>query len=475
MNPFSKNFLITGFILTLMGCDVGPDYQTPDVTIPATWAANSDQNAAKEAIDQNWWQNFHDPVLTKLIAKADTDNFDLKISEARIAQARAQLASADAALLPTGDIKTTGMREANQLALPPSAAGSFGPALKKPFNIFQSGFDASWEVDLFGGNRRSAEAANAQMEATEASRDDVRVSLMAEVARTYVDIRQYQAQLAIVDEALASDRKTLAIAQQRFNAGEAPRLDVTQAEAALEQAQTQAPLNRNLVAQAEYSMDVLLGENPGASHRLVAEAAPIPVSDTKLVLAAPAAVIAQRPDIRASERKLAAATSQQGVAVAKFFPDISLSGFFGALNTQAEQLLRGTSESWLASGGIMWPILSYGSLSANLDNADAQQQEAMMNYQKTIIRALSDVERSVTAFSEQELFVQSATTEVETTRHARDIAQQRYNSGLTSFIAVLDADRTLYNSQDQLTKAQAEASQNLIAVYKSLGGGWIKG
>jgi NodT family efflux transporter outer membrane factor (OMF) lipoprotein len=209
-------------------------------------------------------------------------------------------------------------------------------------------------------------------------------------------------------------------------------------------------------------------------HKLTAKAAPIPVASKNLTLAAPASVIADRPDIRVAERKLAAATAQQGVAVAKFFPDISLTGFFGALNTSTSKLLTAGSESWMAGGSILWPILSYGTLSANLDSADAQQQEAMASYQKSILSALADVERSLTAYTEQQNALRSMQNEVEQTRHTRAIAQERYQSGLTSRLEVLDADRSLYATQDQLARTQSDATQNLIALYKSLGGGWVR-
>jgi NodT family efflux transporter outer membrane factor (OMF) lipoprotein len=476
--PFSvlHAMLITGFAAVLAGCEVGPDYAAPQTALPADWTSSGGAPAPteKEDIDQEWWQNFHDPVLTKLIDKAASDNLDLQAAEARIAEARAHVSSAYAALLPSGEVKGTATREANQLALPPSAGQGFGSALKKPFNLFQTGFDANWELDLFGGNKRAAEGAEAQLQASEANRDDARVSLLAEVARTYIDIRQYQAQIAIVDSTLASDQKTLDISRQRFKAGQAPGIDVTQAESALEQAKTQLPLNRSLLAQAEYSMDVLTGDQPGVAHALLSVPAPIPVTDKKLVLAAPAFVIAQRPDIRVAERKLAAATAEQGVAVAKFFPDISLSGFFGSLSTNGAQLLQGASESWMGTGTLVWPILNYGSLSANLDQANAEQQEAMASYRKTILGALSDVERSFTAYREQQQFLQSSFSAVEKDRRARAVAQERYQNGLTSFIEVLNADRTLYASQAQAVKARADASQDLISVYKSLGGGWAR-
>jgi NodT family efflux transporter outer membrane factor (OMF) lipoprotein len=298
------------------------------------------------------------------------------------------------------------------------------------------------------------------------------VILLAEVARTYVDIRQYQAQLDTAEATIVANKNTLAIAQQRLAAGDTPGLDVTQAQAQLEQTESQLPQYQNLLAQAEYSMDVLLGEQPGATHTLTAKSAPIPTSDKKLVLAAPASIIANRPDIRVAERKLASATAQQGVAVAKFFPDISLSGFIGLLNTNAGNLLTAGSQSWMMGASVLWPILSYGTLSANLDAANAQQQEALATYQKSIIAALSDVEKSVTAWTEQDKLQQALAKTTASDRHALDVSRQRYKEGLTSFLEVLDAERTLNASQIQLTEARAQTAQNLIAVYKSLGGGW---
>ncbi|MDR3448897.1 MAG: efflux transporter outer membrane subunit [Alphaproteobacteria bacterium] len=460
-------------LLALASCAVGPDYEKPETALPADWNAQSQAAAdAKAAIDQEWWKNFNDPVLTQLIDKAASQNFDLKIAEARIAAARAGVSLTDAAFLPQGDVKGSATREANQMAFPDEKGSTLGQSLHKPFNIFTAGFDASWEIDLFGGIRRGEERAAAQLQASEASRDDVRVSLMAEVARTYIDIRAAQAQVKIAQDTVAADRKTLDIAGQRVKAGIAPGLDVTQAEAALQQAQTQLPVMRDRLAQDEYDMDVLLGEQPGATQKIITSDAPIPTSNKQVALAAPASVIAQRPDIRVAERNLAAATAQQGVAVAQFFPKISLSGFFGALNTSATGLISPANESWLASGGILWPILNYGTLSANLDTANAQQQEAMASYQKTILGSLSDVNKSLSSYTEEQKFLQSALTAVVKDAEAAGIARQRYKQGLTSFIEVLDAERTLYTAQKQATDAEAMTSQNLVALYKSLGGGW---
>jgi NodT family efflux transporter outer membrane factor (OMF) lipoprotein len=469
----SSYFLLPVFAAcgALAGCEVGADYRPPETQVPQEWAAGRDLSAKAE-VDQEWWKNFNDPVLTQIIDKAAADNFDLKIAEVRIAEARAGVASAEAALLPMGDVKGSAAREANQMALPDNADAAL---LRKPFNIYQTGFDASWEVDLFGGNRRAEESAEARMQASEATRDDIRVSLLAEAARTYVALRGYQGQLQVAENIVAADEKTLELAGQRYDAGEAPRLDVTQAEDKLEQAKTQLPSLRNEVAQAEYALDVLMGEEPGAAHKIAAISAPVPEPDKKLVLAAPASVIAQRPDLRVAERNLAAAAAQQGVALAKFFPDISLSGFFGVLNSSTEKLMTAGNKSWIGGGGVLWPILSYNSLSANLDAADAQAQEAMAAYRKTVIEALSDVERSLTAYTEQEKFIQSTLSDVQKNKQAQAIAESRYHEGLTSRLEVLEADRALYAAESRLVQARARASQDLIAVYKSLGGGWVRG
>ncbi len=461
---------MTACICSLLACTVGPDYEKPPIALPDEWISKETKTlSAKTDIDQKWWRNFNDPVLSELIDKAAANNLDLKIAEARIAQARAGVSSAQADLLPKGDIQASALREANQMAMP---GGIQADLLRKPFNIFQAGFDASWEIDLFGGNRRAEESAEAQMQATEASRDDLRISLMAEVARTYVSLRNSQAQLLVAQNVVETSWNTVDIANRRFESGQAPRMEVVQAESRLEQARAQIPTLRNYVAQAEYGLDVLLGQQPGVVHKLVSDHRPVPLSDKKLILAAPASVIASRPDIRMAERKLAAATAQQGVALAQFFPKISLSGFFGVLNSSTSQLFTSQNKSWLAAGGIVWPILSYNSLSANFDVANAMQQEAIASYQRTILNALSDVERSLSAYTQQEKFHEATALDFEKNKKAREIAEERYREGVTSRLEALEADRVFYAAQNRLIQARAESSQNLIALYKSLGGGW---
>ena len=482
---------IAGLCFFLSGCTVGRDYQKPYTAVPKAWASSPDKEnlsdcradsqqvcdthaipGDKIAIEQNWWQHFHDPVLNQLIAKAVTANLDIKVAKAQISEARALHAVAVAALFPTGGMMASANRQGNQIGFPSGGSSDLANLVKQPFNNFKTGFDASWELDLFGGHRREAESAAAELEATAFSGDAMLISTLAEVARTYVDIRQYQAQLNVAQNTLSIDKKTSAIIRQRFAVGNTAGMDVSRAESEEQQDQAQIPYFNNLLAQAEYAMDILLTERPGTTHVLIKNASPVPVTDQKLILAAPAAVIANRPDIRSAERKLASATAQQGAAFAKFFPDISLNGFIGLFNTNAGNFLNVSSKSWSMGGNILWPILSYGSLSANIDAADARLQQAMTRYQKAVLSALSDVERAFTAYTEQQKHLQAQEKAAAADAHVAAIAVERFQQGLTSFLEVLDADRKRYVSENQLTVAKAQTAQNLIAVYKSLGGGW---
>jgi len=339
--------------------------------------------------------------------------------------------------------------------------------------MFKTGFDVSWELDLFGGHRRSAEAAKAEFEAANVTRDDILISTLAEIARTYIEIRQFQNQLAIAQQIVGADNKTTELTQQLVNIGTHAGIDVTRTLTILEHDQSQIAYFKNVLAQAEFRMDVLLGEKPGLCHMLVKAIAEIPSTDKTLILATPAIVMTHRPDIRHAERMLGVATAQQGVATAKFYPDISLTGFIGLFNTNVGNFLNVSSKSWTMGGNVLWPILSYGTLSANLHAADAKQQAAMTQYQQAMINAFSDVERSLTSYSEQEIVWQSLNKSNEANNHVVQLARERYDAGFSSLFEVLDAQRSFFNTQNQVTIAKAQTSINLISVYKSLGGSWL--
>jgi NodT family efflux transporter outer membrane factor (OMF) lipoprotein len=465
-----KTLAVAMLTCCVAGCMVGTDYQQPDTKPPENWRAAS--SSQEQAIEQQWWHNFHDPLLDQLITTVINSNLDIKLAENRITEARATRETAKASLLPTGDMMANANRQQNQLGFPSGGPTNLSSMVKQPFNIFKAGFDASWELDLFGGHRRDVEASEAELTAANISREDMLISILAETARTYLDVRLNQSQLAIASDIVETDRKALLISKQRYELGDSDSIQASRDNARLEHDQAQLANYRNLQAQAEYALDVLMAATPGTAHDMLAASASLPVADRQLILAAPAKVIANRPDIRYAERKLASATSQQGVALARFFPDISLTGFVGLFNTNINNFVNMGSKAFGMGASVFWPILSYGSLSANLDAADARQQTALTQYQKTIISALADVERAFTAYSEQDNYLHTLEKETVEYNNLLDIAKQRFDHGLTAYPDVLDAERNLAANKNQLAVAKALTSQNLIAVYKSLGGGW---
>ena len=463
-------------LLALAACSVGPDYQKPELQAPQQWVSQPNGNpvpakqqteaADADGVQRAWWKRFHDPILDKLIDTAVAGNPDVKIAEARIDEARAARDSAHADLLPKGDVKD----EYQRINLP----SSFGfPGLSNPLQAYQAGVDASWELDLFGGHRREVEARSADLQSYEASRDDTLVSLMAELARNYIDARSLQAQIRVAQDTINADQSTYNVANERFHKGQAAGLDALQAESQLRQDEAQLPLLTGQLAQSTFALDVLLGQNPGTVQAMIGTQGNIPMADGAYVLAAPASVINNRPDIRVAERKLAAATAEQGVAVAAFYPDISLKGFLGFLSvTNVADLFSKSSKFYTFSATGTWNILNYSSLEANLQNAKAEQREALAQYQKIVLVALTDVEKSLTAYNQQLLYRQSLTAARNAASASLRVAEERYRGGLTNYFDVLDAKRSLYAVQQQIVRADAGASENLVSVYRNLGGGW---
>jgi NodT family efflux transporter outer membrane factor (OMF) lipoprotein len=474
-------------VLAMTGCEVGPNYKLPLLSLPESWLTSpakktkpDPQQQAKATLDQAWWKNFHDPVLDKLVAAAAAGNYDLKIAETRIAEARAGRAEATAGLLPTVNADGSAVRQANRISFP--GEGSSSPSSKafnltEPFNTFQAGFDASWELDLFGGTRRRTEAAQAKLEGAWETAEDTRLRLMAETARGYIDVRHAQSRLAVLADTEAADTHTAELARELFRAGRTAHADVTRADQALAATQAERAVWRNSQAQAEFSLDALLGAAPGAVHKLISASKEkgVPSAAAAPLLAAPAKVIASRPDLRSAERALAAATAQQGVATAALFPKISLSGFLGLLNVDSARLLQARSVSWSESPSFVLPIFDFGKLRAELHIAKAQKQEALFSYEKSVIAALSDVESALSAYAREEEHRQSLKRVVEDAQRTEGMAQERYKQGQTSFLDVLDAQRGLYGAKAQLVDSDAQTAENLVALYKSLGGGWKAG
>jgi NodT family efflux transporter outer membrane factor (OMF) lipoprotein len=451
--------------LALTGCTVGPRYQRPETAVPKTF---SEAGAAGPASIERWWTGFHDPILERLVQRAVEGNLDLKISAARIREARAARGIAAAAGLPQVSASGGYSRSKNLVARANGivlAEGSSGQ------NIFEAGFDASWEIDVFGGVRRDEEAALAQVQAAEEAREDVLVTLVADIARNYVELRGAERQIEILDQTVEAQKETLALAQARLDSGMGADLDVARAEGLLAATLAQRPLLETLRRQSPLRIGVLLGRDPEALLAELDAPGALPAALPEIPQVLPSELLSRRPDLRRSERELAAATARIGVAMADLFPRFNLLGSFGRRSNDLGEL-NASSQFWSAGLGFQWPILAGGRIRANIRVQEARQEQALLQYQKAILTSLEETENALSAHTRELRRRESLRASVAANRRALELATERYTSGLESFLSVLDAQRSVFAAEDQLVQSERNAAVTLIAVYKALGGGW---
>lgn len=460
---------------TIAACVVGPRYTTPEIPVPERWQEFSPVEATEPGPSlERWWTGFHDPILDSLITRAVEDNLDLKIAAARIREARAARGIAASAALPQVDATGSYSRFERSDAVPPFNAA---PNASTPFgareqNLFEAGFDAGWEIDVFGGVRRDKEAALAQVQAAEEGRRDVLVTLLADIARNYAEVRGTQRQLEILEETLRSEKDSLEIATARFEAGLGTELDVARADGLLSATTARRPVLEQAARQAIYRLGVLVGRDPGALASELETPGIIPVAPQEVPQSLPSELLSRRPDLRRAERDLAAATALIGVAKADLFPRFSINGSFGRRSTDADDLGSGVSRFWIIGPRVRWPIISGGRIRANIKVQDARQEQALRQYEKAVLTALEEVENALSSHSREKIRRESLQGSVEANRRALDLAMERYTSGLESYISVLDAQRSVYAAEDQLVQSEKNGVVTLIAVYKALGGGW---
>lgn len=454
--------------LALAGCaSLGPDYTQPETRTPAGWSrldpATQPLMSADAPTDLGqWWKNLNDPLLTGLIDEALQSNLDLREAQSRLRQARAQRTVAVSARYPGVDASGSASRS--------RSSEETGSGTTR--NHFSAGFDASWEIDVFGGTRRGVEAAEADLAASESSLQNARVSLAAEVASNYIELRALQARLGIARGNLVSQSETLQIAAWRAQAGLASSQDVAQARSNREQTRAQLPVLETSLAETGHTLDILLGRTPGTLHARLAETGPLPSVPEKIAVGIPADTLRQRPDVRAAERALAAETARVGVAEAARYPSFKLSGSIGleALKLGALGNSGAAASSLLA--GITAPVFNAGRLRAQVEIQDAVREQAQVAYEKSVLSALQDVENALVALSRNHQRVEALSNAAASARVAAELARQRYNAGLIDFQSVLDTERTLLSSEDSLASARASHVQALIRLYKALGGGW---
>ena len=449
--------------VALGGCAaVGPDYSEPQLAVPAGWSAGTGTDAMDAVLLARWWHGFGDPVLDRLVADALAANLDLAQARARLREARARRGVAGAALAPSVDASLSGSRS--------RSSGQSGSGSTR--ELYSAGFDASWELDVFGGLRRGVEAAQAEMEASVESLRDTRVSLAAEVALNYIDLRTVEERLAIAEASIAARSENHEIIHWRQQAGLVSELDLAQATTDLASTRAALPLLRAAAVEAKNRLAVLLGRNPGELESLVHADRPIPLAAAEIVAAIPADTLRQRPDVRAAERRLAAETARLGEAEAARYPSFRLSGTLGLEALELDALTDSGADTRSLVGGITAPIFNAGRIAANIDIQDARLEQARQAYRATVLAALEEVENALTAVAETRARRASLAEAAAAAQTTLQIAQHRYQSGLADFLSVLDAQRTQLSLDEQLAGSSGELARARIRLYKALGGGW---
>ena len=471
----------TALALVLSACTVGPNYRPPSATrmgVPDQFATDIAPGA--EAPSQHelatWWAALGDPLLGTLVEQALAANPDIEAAGARLRQARAQYKQARASLFPTLDANGSGGRTAllgkgsSLFIASPGGTGGTSFATQGSYNQFDAGLDAAYEVDLFGGVRRSVEASKGDYANAAESLRDTQRTIVAEVALDYVDARSAQERLAIARSNLKSQDETVQLVGWRVKAGLVSSLDLAQAKALQEQTAATIPSLETSLAQSLNALAILTGQAPGAVTAAFDPPRPVPVADRALGAEVPVEMLAQRPDVRAAERALAAATARIGIAKAQLYPALRLSGTLGGNGTSIGDIGTFLTGTLLAS--VAAPIFHGGAIRAQIENARGGADLALADYHKAVLTALSDVENALVSLANSRRRVVTLGAAVDDSRNALIFAQSQYRAGLIDFQTVLDTQRTLLSSQDSLAQARADRATALIQLYKALGGGW---
>jgi multidrug efflux system outer membrane protein len=455
-----KTALYGVFIVTSAACGVRRPYVAPDVP-PAALSHVDTALVAEQPFDPRWWQQFEDPVLDELVGKSLAANHDVRMAVARVDQARAFFDDVALDRFPTA-IAGASVDRRDQ-AIP---GFSERP---RPVTTYRAGFDAFWEIDVFGRVRSQVRAAAADAESFAADVDDVRVSVAAEVARNYFELRGLQQQLAVAERSLVNQRETLRLTTVRRDAGIGEEQDVASAAARVAAIEASIPPIRGAVAEREHHLAVLIGVRPGA---LGVDLAPrqYPPITKALAIGEPGSLLRRRPDVRAAERRLASATAREGVAAAELFPQISISGFLGLLAGRGSLFNVSDSRAWAVTPALSWAAFDLGSARARLRGAEGATRESVAQFEQVVLRAIEETENALVNYREEQERLVKLTDQARESTRAATIARTRYQAGVVDFLALLDAERTQLQAEDAVAQAEAGVFTSVIAVYKALGG-----
>jgi NodT family efflux transporter outer membrane factor (OMF) lipoprotein len=453
-----------------LGCQVGPDYVRPEYTVSDQWHQKAIRGLEGGSADlQTWWKVFNDPVLESLIQRSGTENLDLQVAYARVMESRALLGVAAGEHWPSVDAVGAYSRSR------PSENGLLAGlpvGTVDEMSMHSVGVDASWEIDVFGRISRSVEAAQASMEASIENYRDVMVSMYSEVAQSYVDVRALQARLQFAQDNVKLQRDTLKLTRDRRAAELVPELDVEQAALVLASTESSIPLLRQAEAQAIHRLSVLLGQSPAFLYEELSPTSHVPEIPDDIAVGLPAELLRQRPDIRRAERTLAAETADIGIATAGLYPQFSLFGTFALEAQQAKDIGNWDSRTWGFGPAMRWNLFDGNRIRSSIDVQKLQAEQAMIEYEKTVLLALEEVENAMVAFVEEQERAEALQRSVDAAAKSVELVKTLYEIGLTDFQNVLDMQRALTEQQDRLAESQGRVANNLIRIYTALGGGW---
>jgi multidrug efflux system outer membrane protein len=459
-----RPLLILLLLLSLTACAMGPDYKRPVINTPQAW--RMEEKEASDLANTAWWEQFNDPVLNDLIDVSLKENYDLKVAAARVEEYVGRYWVGRSSLFPqfyaTGDAGSQRLTERGQTPLPSS--------INNPSGFYQGGFTGSWEIDVWGRLRRLNEAARADLLSTEEGRRSVILTLVTSVSNGYVNLRDLDKQLQVSERTAKSREESYRLFKLRFEGGVISEMELSQVKSEYELALSRIPFIQKLIAFQENALSVLLGKNPG----------PIPRGRTIDELALPTVpaglpsdLLERRPDVRQAEQNLIAANARIGAAKALYFPTISLTGAFGWSSTDLSKLFSGPSQAWSWAGTFISPIFTGGAVTGNYKAAQAIQQQTLFQYQKVIQTAFREVDDALADQKRTREQLAAQKQQVDTLRDYARIARLRYDEGYTSYIEVLDAERSLFNAELSYTETQGVLFQALVNLYKAMGGGWV--
>ncbi|MCY2926944.1 MAG: efflux transporter outer membrane subunit [Planctomycetota bacterium] len=455
--------------MALVGCAVGPDYKPAKPALPPGWTGQAPAPASRPASRPagetgdlvRWWKAFNDPALTKLIERAFAANLDLKAAEARIRQARAVRVGAGSALWPAADASGSYSRGR------PAGANALTS------NLYRTGLDAAWEIDVFGGVRRGIEAADADVQASLEDRRAVMVTLAGEVALAYIDLRVAQQRVAVARKNLLAQQHSAEVTALKLAGGLVGELDVANADAQVATTASTIPTLEALVQQTIYTLSILLAQPPGAMVGELSSAGAVPAPSPAVPVGVPSDLLRRRPDIRKAEAAVHGATARIGVATAEMFPKFSISGSIGYSSNLFDTWTHWANRFWSWGPSATWRVFDAGAIQADIDAKKALQEQSVVAYQQTVLTALQDVENALVAASKEQERRTMIETAVAANAKAVAISTRLYQlGGQTDFIRVLDAQRGLLSAEDALVQNGGAIATDLVALYKALGGGW---